>query len=62
MSDEFKGEMFAWITCFIWMFLLLDAAIVRGSIDLLLGGFIVWTVVTGSGLLVWAIAKLRGGE
>lgn len=56
VTDEFKGESFAWISCGIWMGLFLNA-VVSGEIGPLLGGFVVWTAVTVIGLTVWALRQ-----
>lgn len=56
MTEEAKGEAFAQVTAGIWIGLLINAAL-TGSIDGLVGGFIIWTVITVCGLLVWALRQ-----
>lgn len=56
MTDEQKGELYAWINVSIWI-LLFFHAVSRGSIDRLLGGLVIWTVVACGALLVWALKR-----
>lgn len=56
MTDEQKGELYAWITVSIWVFLFFDAASI-GSMERLVGGFVIWIALTICALLVWALKR-----
>lgn len=56
MTEEAKGELFAWITIMM-LGVLSVISVINGSIDQLIGGLVVWITITILVLTAWALRQ-----